>query len=427
VLAYPYIAGLLNWLLDEAVWGDDGQGNPTAFWPEDQGGTAYETGFCYGNAGTLAFVLKAAARFPDLTFPAGCPVDNILELGNASARWLISVAQELPQANGLYWLYMRHDEYSENVGFGSGVAGIGVQFLDAYRLNQAAGDPFASECLDTAKKAARTVIFKIDQAASIQRGLCGGEGGAPLLLMDLADEVESTDPQLAQACRETSGTIGDFVMADRLTFHDDRAGWKASSKFGDQAVNIAFDYGLTGLGLALYLLGEKLDRTDMVEVAHKSVEYLRFVTVWDEQGGCKWPQIIPYGPVDTDGDGLFNDWDHFPSHPDDAVDFDSDGMGDNFEWKIIDHDPGDPLESFDDVLPGDDFDGDGHSNLKEFTGKTDPTDPGSHPVCGTLVSMGASGNRQGSAAAAGVLACFILFLFPGFTASLQKRRSGRMK
>jgi len=403
VLAYPYIEGLLNWLLDQAVWGVDYQDNPTAFWPEQEGGTAYETGFCYGNAGTLAFVLNAARHFPDFTYPAGSPVSSLRELANASTRWLISVAQELPVADGFYWLYMRHDEYSDNVGFGSGVAGIGVQFLDAYRLNLAAGDSFALQCLDTAKKAANSVIYKIGQATSIQRGLCGGEGGAPLLLVELADEIEGTDPQLAQACREASGTVGDLVVADRMTFYNDRTAWKAGSKFGDQAANIAFDYGVTGLGLALYALGSRIERPDLVDVAHKAVEYLQLATVWDEQGGCKWPQIIPYGPVDTDGDGLFNDWDQFPSHPDDVVDFDSDGMGDNFEWKIIDYDPGDPVEEFGDVLPGGDFDGDGHSNLKEFNNQTDPTDPGSDPPCGTLVTRRLSRAATGCPAVAGIL------------------------
>jgi len=429
-LVVPYIVGLLNWLLDEAVLGDDGQGNLTAMWPEQAGGTAYETGYCYGNAGMLAFVINAAERFPDFALPDGSPVSDLRELANASARWLISVAVELPAADGLYWLYMRHDEFSENVGWGSGVAGIGAQFLYAYLMNQAVGDPFASVCLDTAGKAANTVIYKINQISSIQRGVCGGEGGAPVLLLDLADEIEGWDPQFAKACRDASGRVGDFIVADRLTFHDERTAWQASSKFGDQAANIAFDYGVTGLGLALYVLGTRLDdREDLVGVAHKAAEYLEFITVWDAQGGCKWPQIIPYGPVDTDGDGVFNEWDTFPSHPEDAVDFDADGMGDNFEWKIIDHHPDDPLESFEDVLPGDDYDGDGYSNLDEFKAKTDPTDPDSHPSppCGTLVTSGGTAHEAASAAGAGILACLVIFLLPGGAAFFLKQPAWRKK
>lgn len=405
-LVYPYIVGLLNWLLDQAVLGDDGHGNVTVFWPEQAGGTHYETGYCYGNAGTLAFVINAADHFPAFTFPAGSPVSNLRELVNASARWLISVAVEFPQANGLYWLYMRHNESSQNVGWGSGVAGIGAQFLSAYQLNQAAGDPFASECLDTAKKAANTVVYKINHVTSIERGICGGEGGAPLFLADLADEIEGSDPQLAQDCREASRTIGGFVVEDRLTFHDERTAWKAESKFGDQAVNIAFDYGATGLGLALYMIGSRLDEPNLVDVAHKAVEYLKLITVWDVQGGCKWPMIIPYGPSDLDMDGVYDEWDMFPSfHPDDVADFDTDGMGDNFEWIIIDHDANDMLNSFADVLPGDDYDGDSHSNLNEFLNRTDPTDPDSY-VCGSGTLM--------------VLSCSMVFFLRCLT-----RKAGR--
>jgi len=387
-LVYPYIVGSLNLLLDRAVLGDDGQGDLTAFWPEEEGGTAYETGYCYGNAGTLAFVINAANHFPNFAFPDGSPVSDLREFVNASARWLISVAEPYPGPDdGIVWPYMRHNEDSNNVGWGSGVAGIGAQFLYAYQLNQAAGDPFASECLDTARRAANTVIYKINRVTSIGRGACGGEGGAPLFLMDLADEIEGTDPQLAQDCRDVSGKIGDLIVADRLTFHDGRTAWRASSKFGDQAVNIAFDYGATGLGLALYVIGSRLDEPNLVDVAHKAVAYLELITAWDEQGGCKWPQIIPYGPGDADADGVYNAWDTFPSHPDDVVNFDTDNMGDNFEWKIIDHDPDDLLEIFADVLPGDDYDGDGHSNLNEFNFKTDPTDPDSYSSCGSGTSV----------------------------------------
>ena len=89
-LVTPYIEGLCYWLLDQAVLSDDGQGNLLAMWPEEEGGTGYETGYCWGNAGTLAFVINAANHFPAFTFPAGSPVSDLRELVNASARWLIS-------------------------------------------------------------------------------------------------------------------------------------------------------------------------------------------------------------------------------------------------------------------------------------------------------------------------------------------------
>jgi hypothetical protein len=141
------------------------------------------------------------------------------------------------------------------------------------------------------------------------------------------------------------------------------------------------DYGVTGLGWALYLTGTALGRDDLVDVAREAGDYLRFIAVWDERGGCKWPQIIPYGPNDADDDGVFDDWDAFPANPNEAVDSDSDGIGDNFEWLIADDDPGDGLNSFSDVLPVDDYDGDGASNLTEFQLGTDPASWTDVSVC----------------------------------------------
>jgi hypothetical protein len=50
-------------------------------------------------------------------------------------------------------------------------------------------------------------------------------------------------------------------------------------------------------------------------------------------------------------------------------------MGDNFEQCIIDADTEDAIEALEDVLPEDDFDGDGINNLDEFLDGTDPTIP----------------------------------------------------
>ena len=58
----------------------------------------------------------------------------------------------------------------------------------------------------------------------------------------------------------------------------------------------------------------------------------------------------------------------------DGTDTDSDGLLDSYEQTIIDADLGDAIDSLDDVLPGDDFDGDGRSNLQEQNDGTDPTD-----------------------------------------------------
>ena len=59
------------------------------------------------------------------------------------------------------------------------------------------------------------------------------------------------------------------------------------------------------------------------------------------------------------------------------TDTDGDGLPDGWEQQIIDADPGDGIETFADVLPGDDFDGDGVTNADEFANGISPINPDS--------------------------------------------------
>jgi hypothetical protein len=87
------------------------------------------------------------------------------------------------------------------------------------------------------------------------------------------------------------------------------------------------------------------------------------------------------GLPDSDGDGIPDSTDAFPHNADEWEDLDGDGMGDNFERRIINsaQSDGDPLNdwivSLTDVDPNDDFDGDGSSNMREFLYNGDPIDP----------------------------------------------------
>jgi len=56
-------------------------------------------------------------------------------------------------------------------------------------------------------------------------------------------------------------------------------------------------------------------------------------------------------------------------------DADLDNLPDAWEQQIIDADPNDAFTTVQDVLPGDDFDGDGRTNAEEYADGTDPTDP----------------------------------------------------
>lgn len=90
-------------------------------------------------------------------------------------------------------------------------------------------------------------------------------------------------------------------------------------------------------------------------------------TLWD---------VVPTGDFDNDGaDNLveFNSG----TNPTDSSDGDSDldGMSDLFEWVIVEFNPSDSITTLAEVLPNDDFDVDGANNLAEFNAHTDPTEP----------------------------------------------------
>ncbi len=55
-------------------------------------------------------------------------------------------------------------------------------------------------------------------------------------------------------------------------------------------------------------------------------------------------------------------------------DADGDGLTDSFEQGIITADPDDAIATLEDVLPGDDFDNDGSTNLEESENRTNPSD-----------------------------------------------------
>ena len=110
----------------------------------------------------------------------------------------------------------------------------------------------------------------------------------------------------------------------------------------------------------------------------------------DETAPCTEIVMAGRGLPDADGDGEPDSTDAFPNNPNETQDADGDGLGDNFEARIIQHaqTDGDPLNdwivSLTDVNTYDDFDGDGSWNLMEFLANSDPTDPNkSVPLGGT--------------------------------------------
>ena len=95
--------------------------------------------------------------------------------------------------------------------------------------------------------------------------------------------------------------------------------------------------------------------------------------------------IEAIGAVDSDGDGVPDDEDAFPNDPNESVDTDSDGIGNNADTD----DDGDTMpddfelaNGLDPLNAADadaDADGDGFTNLEEFEAGTDPQNAADFP------------------------------------------------
>ncbi len=292
-----YVGPLRGLLVNLRVRGRETEkdGRTLIAWPALANPKVVETGYCYGQAGLVLPLLRLAETLPDLRLPDGT---TALALANANLRYLMRVARA--RGEGVVWPFMRHSESSRNVGYGSGTGGIGWAFLRGAQVNRAADPAFARECMRHARGA---VVYATDLILGYKGegplrspggdagfGVCGGAGGAGHLLMLYAREVGDAEPDLVRRCNRAIRTVARAVMNSAETMDD---GTKAvPDRVHFERINLALDYGQTGVVLGLATAGRYLEDEAILAAARKVADYIANRAV-AEGGGLKFAQFHP--------------------------------------------------------------------------------------------------------------------------------------
>ncbi|HID22205.1 MAG TPA: hypothetical protein EYP14_07365, partial [Planctomycetaceae bacterium] len=269
-------------------------GHTLVSWPSRRNRNIVETGYCYGQAGVVLPLLDMAEVFPDMALSDGT---TPLSLANGSLRYLMSVAQEV--RGGYIWPYMRHRKRSKNIGYGSGTGGIGWAFLRGAEVNRKADPAFAEQCMKYARGAVTYAVNLVLGNKGPDRlkrpggdagfGVCGGAGGAGVLLVKYAEAAGSRGPQLLRRIDQAIERIARRVIAstteiDGTLVCPDRTHFKR--------INIALDYGQTGIVLGLSIAGQYLKNEELIDAAKKVADYIAQRAV-REGGGYKFAQFHP--------------------------------------------------------------------------------------------------------------------------------------
>ncbi|HID74874.1 MAG TPA: hypothetical protein EYP56_02640 [Planctomycetaceae bacterium] len=238
--------------------------------------------------------LRLAETMPDLELSDGT---TPLSMADGSLRYVMSAAREA--RGGYVWPYMRHEAKSKNIGYGSGTGGIGWALLRGARANHKADPEFAAECMPYANGAA---TYAVNMVLGYQRtaplpnpggdagfGVCGGVGGAGHFLMLCADAVAPRDGDLVGRIRAAIEKIANLVAGSAVEIDGALAcpDWRHFKR-----INIALDYGQTGVVLGLAAAGKYLDNPELIDAAKKVADYMAQRAV-REGDGHKFAQFHP--------------------------------------------------------------------------------------------------------------------------------------
>ncbi len=264
-------------------------------WPALKKPEVCETGYCYGQAGVILPLLRLAEAMPELKISDGT---TPLKLANANLRYLMSVAQS--QGKGYVWLYMRHSKVSRNIGYGSGTGGIGWAMLRGAQVNRQTDPDFADECMRYARGAAMFAVELVERQPSGRPlpspggeagfGVCGGAGGGGLFLSHFAKEVGENDTALVKRIDTVVEKISRAVIASAVEFEDGSMACPDRVRF--KRINLATDYGQTGIALGLAVAGQYLGNKEISQAATKVADYIAHRAV-PEGGGLKFAQFHP--------------------------------------------------------------------------------------------------------------------------------------
>ena len=266
-------------------------------WPDMP---TWRTGWCYGTAGVSFGLMDFHDVFPDYRFYDG---SSALDMAHAGMNWVAT--KRVDVKDGCTFERIRAaTKPTENIGWGSGVGGIGATYLRGYQYAVKERPKQAKRHLELALAVARHICNQLEggwdyvgkthvvqdnkKEEELNLGFCGGLGGTHIFLLDLADAIESTQPELAQRCRRNCDVVGGWFVNRSIRLNDGIAWHGREKEGGDKVVSLAIDYGLTGMVIGLHKLAVERPKPDYEKAWRGATRGLVSLGV-TEGAGLKWP------------------------------------------------------------------------------------------------------------------------------------------